>query len=473
MAAVAFRRMFGGAVRSTGKRYMSATTQLGTVSMAGTSSFSNPAPEVETQLYPSDQIDQGDIRVLDAIAHRAPNYGLSREFYTDPVFHQADLESIWYKEWVFAAHDADFQKPGDWRTLQIGDYPVLLIKAKDGKIRGFHNVCRHRGHPLCIGSSGTSKKRLKCPYHQWTYDFDGKLAFARDFSSEKEKFDKEDFSLKPVAIESAGGYIFVSVAENPKPFEPMGDVIESYLAPFDLREAKVAYESRVVEEGNWKMVWENNRECYHCKGSHAELVTTFPDGVWWNGLSGTEKERSIVRDMQESCKKMGLPSDFVMSDDAQYRLQRIPLTDNARSFTMDGTPAVKTKRLGRMPFEESVGDVLMYHYPSTWNHFLADHALSFRLLPMSPTKTELLVKWLVPKDAVEGVDYDLDNLTHVWKETNEQDRALVEGNQKGVTSPAYKPGPYNPEHEVGVSQFIDWYCDTIRGNILSKYASDV
>lgn len=244
-------------------------------------------------------------------------------------------------------------------------------------------------------------------------------------------------------------------------FRPLGDLLESYLAPFDLRNAKVAHQSKIVEQGNWKMVWENNRECYHCRRSHESLCKTFPDGVWWNGIGGTPEEKAQVARLRQKCKDMELPSDFVCSEDFQYRLMRIPLTNDARSFTLDGQPAVTTKRLGRMPAEDVVGDVLLYHYPNTWNHFLADHALSFRMLPISPTETELVTKWLVPKDAVEGVDYSLENLTQVWIATNFEDLVLVQRNQVGVTSPAYEPGPYNAMHEEGVSQFVDWYCAAV------------
>jgi phenylpropionate dioxygenase-like ring-hydroxylating dioxygenase large terminal subunit len=143
---------------------------------------------------------------------------------------------------------------------------------------------------------------------------------------------------------------------------------------------------------------------------------------------------------------------------------RIPFNDDARSFTMDGEPAVGKKRLGRMPGDEKVGDVLLFHYPGSWNHFLADHATSFRVLPLSPTETQVTTTWLVPEDAVEGEDYTLDilHVTHVWEKTNEQDTMLVERNQVGVSSPAFEPGPYNTQHEDGTSSFVDWYCNAIK-----------
>ena len=159
---------------------------------------------------------------------------------------------------------------------------------------------------------------------------------------------------------------------------------------------------------------------------------------------------------------MNLPHKFTAAENYQYRLMRIPLKGDARSFTMDGKPAVTTKRLGRMPVDDNVGDVLMYHYPNTWNHVLADHALSFRMIPISPTETELVTKWLVPADAIEGVDYDIDNLTKVWNATNMQDKFLVERNQIGLESPAYEPSPYNNIHEDEVNQFMDWYCESLK-----------
>jgi Rieske 2Fe-2S family protein len=370
---------------------------------------------------------------------------------------------------VFAGHDCELPKKGDFLTLQLGAYPVLIVRGKDNVLRAFHNVCRHRGFKLCGEANGSVKRRLKCPYHQWTYELDGKLAFARDFESEGDNFSKDDYSLKPVAMETAAGYLFISVNEEPKPFKPLGGLLNSYLAPFDLENAKVAHRSSIVEDGNWKMVWENNRECYHCKGNHDELVTTFPDGAWWDGKSGTPEEKAVVAELAQKCEELGLPSEFTAAENFQYRAMRIPLTDNARSFTLDGSPAV-AKCLGTMPEDEPVGDVLLYHYPSTWNHYLADHALSFRVLPISPTQTELQTTWLVPKDAVEGVDYDIDTLTHVWTETNAQDKALVEMNQVGVTSPAYEPGPYNTMHEVGVIEFVSWYCNSLLESLPTTHS---
>jgi phenylpropionate dioxygenase-like ring-hydroxylating dioxygenase large terminal subunit len=106
--------------------------------------------------------------------------------------------------------------------------------------------------------------------------------------------------------------------------------------------------------------------------------------------------------------------------------------------------------------------LLLFHYPSTWNHVLGDHAISFRMLPVSPGETQLTTKWLVHKDAVEGVDYNVKEMTEVWLATNDEDRRICQENQIGVTSPAYDPAPYSTVHEDGVVQFVDWYCSHLE-----------
>ena len=80
-----------------------------------------------------------------AIQTRRSGNGLSSEFYTDANIHQGELDLLWYKEWLFAGHECELQKPGDWLTMQVGKYPIIVVKGKDNEIRAFHNVCRHRG----------------------------------------------------------------------------------------------------------------------------------------------------------------------------------------------------------------------------------------------------------------------------------------------------------------------------------------
>jgi Rieske 2Fe-2S family protein len=133
-------------------------------------------------------------------------------------------------------------------------------------------------------------------------------------------------------------------------------------------------------------------------------------------------------------------------------------------YTMDGQAAVN-RPLTDTVTERDIGTLLLFHFPTTWNHVMADHATTFRLLPLTPTTTQLTTKWLVHKDAVEGRDYDLKRLTEVWMATNDADRRVCQENQIGVNSPAYEPAPYSPVHEDGVTQFVDWYCTHLEDRL--------
>lgn len=390
--------------------------------------------------------------MLRQLRSRREGFSLAQPFYIDPDYFKLDMELIWYRDWLFVGHDCELTKPGAYFTAQIGHYPVVIVRDREGKIRAFHNSCRHRGSRVCAGEKGLSA-RLVCPYHQWTYDLDGKLLFARDMA---EGFDKADFGLKPVACESVAGYIFICLASEPADFAPFRALMEPFFQPHRLTEAKVAYQSTIIEKGNWKLVWENNRECYHCAGNHPELCKTFPEAPTVTGVNGADSDPEMLAHWAK-CEANGLPSRFSIDKEGQFRATRAPLLRDAVSYTMSGKPAVK-RRLSDTVTADRIGALLLYHYPTTWNHVLGDHAVTFRVLPISPTETAVTTKWLVHKDAVEGVDYDLQELIHVWTETNDQDRQIVEENAFGITSPAYEPGPYSELHEGGVIQFVDWYA---------------
>ncbi|VDC26597.1 aromatic ring-hydroxylating oxygenase subunit alpha [Pseudogemmobacter humi] len=400
-------------------------------------------------------IDQGHL--LSLLRAQKSGMSLARPFYTSPDIYQHDLDSIWYRDWIFAAAAAELPKPGAYVTLQLGACPLVVVRGADGAIRAFHNVCRHRGQRLCPKPSGTTTK-LVCPYHQWTYDTDGKLLWARDMGAD---FDAAKHGLKQVHCAQTAGMVFVCLAAEAPDFAPMQAAADRYTARHRLDEMKVAHQSRIIENGNWKLVLENNRECYHCAGAHPALCRTFNDDP---NLVGSDDSLSSPAGAEHvnRCEAAGLPSRFLISDDQDWRLVRIPFVGAAVSYTMDGKAAAPM--IPGMPFANA-GSLLFFHYPNTWNHFLSDHVLTFRVLPVSPTETEVTTTWLVHKDAAEGRDYDLTRLTEVWLSTNDEDRRVVEENQKGINSPAYEPGPYSMQQESGVVQFIDWYLRRLAQSV--------
>ena len=139
----------------------------------------------------------------------------------------------------------------------------------------------------------------------------------------------------------------------------------------------------------------------------------------------------------------------------EFRCIRLPFHEGAVSFTMDGGPACR-KLLADFT-EADLGSVRMFRAPNNWNHFLSDHIIHFRVLPLGQDRTTVRTTWLVHEDAVEGVDYDIERLTEVWIATNAQDAELAEVNHRGIRSMAYRPGPYAPS-EFMLTNFANWYA---------------
>ncbi len=317
---------------------------------------------------------------LSRILSRTPDHALERALYCDAGVFQADLDEIWYKEWIFAVPSCEIPKTGNFATLQVGAYPVIIVRGADGQVRAFHNVCRHRGQRLSAKPCGTAAK-LVCPYHQWTYELDGRLLYAREMGPD---FDASQYGLRPVHCRNAGGMVWICLADEPPAFERLDGILQDYLAPSGLLDnAKVAHSTTIVENGNWKLVIENNRECYHCSSNHPELCRTYADDPLMTVMEGPQAASAEILAHWDRCDAAGLPARFVKQDDMQWRLARVPLMNNAESFTMS-TKAAVSKRMGTIPWNDA-GALMFYHFPSCWNHFLPDHAILFRMLPLDAT----------------------------------------------------------------------------------------
>ena len=405
----------------------------------------------------------------DLLRGRRPHHSLDRPFYTDPAFFALDLEHIWRKEWIFVGHTCEVAEPGRWFRTDIANESIIVLRGRDGAVRAFHNTCRHRGARICLAERGRVA-RLVCPYHQWSYDLDGRLMKARYMG---EDFDPSVHRLGPVHCEVVAGWIFVSLAENAPEIADFRRDVTPYLAPIEPDDCKVVFESSTVEKGNWKLVMENNRECYHCAGAHPELCQTLAEYDAVDDPRADAAYGDLLERKYRDWAALGLlyrPTPHHL----RYRAVRLPYVNGAVAMTPDGRPAC-TRLLGGLT-DPDLGSVRMLSLPNTWNHVGSDHVVSFRLLPISATETLLTTKWLVHKDARAGVDYDLDRLTAVWRATNDQDRQLVEMTQAGVASSGYRPGPYSGVIEAGVRDFVDWYVGAmttaLAGNAPLKLAAE-
>ncbi len=393
-----------------------------------------------------------DIKSIDALfTARRNGYTLPQALYTHDDAFDFDMKAIFAQSWLSVGFDCELPKSGSYLSLMIGKWPVIIVRDKSGNIRAFHNSCRHRGSMICALGSGTSPK-LVCPYHRWTYDLNGALFNANQMADD---FDKSDHGLKPIALEIVAGAMFICLSDDPPPFAEFGEKLSQYAAPHHYKDAKVAFQSVLVEHANWKLVMENARECYHCGTGHPELAKTFPvDMSNHFDLADDEAAQQFAAAM----KANGLATDPLEGD--WWQVARFALNKDCVSITMDGKHASQ-----KLMCDANSGDIGSMRWaidPHCFVHSTADHVFWFSAMPVSATETHVTGKWLVHKDAVEGVDYDVNALSDLWTRTNCQDKELAENNHMGVNSLGYAPGPYSPDSEMLSRRFTDWYCDQSR-----------
>lgn len=410
--------------------------------------------------------DPSLLRIL--LANRRKGYSLEAPFYLDPEICRLDTEMIFGRHWIFVGVAPQASEPGDFFTVEIGSNSIIIVRNDDMELRAFHNVCRHRGSRICQTSSGTTGN-LVCPYHQWTYNLSGDLIHADRMAS---TVDLATLSLKRVHLRNLEGLIFICLARNPPAdFDSMAESIAPYLAPHRLEECKVAAQTDLIEHGNWKLTMENNRECYHCVAQHPELINSMFEHGFGYEVDGEDEQAQIYYDQlvcesQERWEKMGLPSTEIDQLDGRetgFRVIRLPLDRTGQSQTLN-TEVASRRLLGDFT-DPALGGLSVWTQPNSWHHFMSDHVVSFSALPIDATRTLVRTTWCVHKDAIEDVDYTVENLTAVWAATNAQDSQLVQEVQIGVASSAYSPGPYSLVAEGLVESFCRWYAGNMSQHV--------
>jgi Rieske 2Fe-2S family protein len=406
--------------------------------------------------------------LTDLLRRRRPGFMLEAPFYTDPEIFKTDLDLIFGRHWIFVGLEPDVPEPGDVMTVRIGSASILIVRDDDNQIHALHNVCRHRAARL-VSEEKTSVGRLVCPYHAWTYGLDGKLLHAEHMQDD---FDPSCNGLKQVHLRSLEGLLFVCLADDPPAdFDAMANIIGPYLAPHDIPNSKIVQQIDLIEEGNWKLTMENNRECYHCSLNHPELTTSIFEFGFGFDADEQDPERQALRQRYDDMvarsladwENGGIPSaeiENLTGPVSAFRIGRMPMDQAGESQTLDTKVACR-KLLGGLA-EKRLGDLSVHTQPNSWQHLMSDHIVSFAVFPLTPNRTLLRTKWLVHKDAVEGRDFDLENLVHVWRETNLQDGRLVGLTQSGVESDGYVPGRYSARTEGQVEQFVAWYIGRLK-----------
>ena len=402
--------------------------------------------------------------IADWLSQDRPGHTLPRELYVSEAAFQFDAEVMLKSVWLYACTVAHVKHPGDYFVFELASNSIIIVRGRDHQVRAFWNSCRHRGSRICEQQRGRAP-RLMCPYHQWTYGLDGALLAARSMAQD---FVKADHGLVPVAVENVAGLIFICMADDPPPIDRVKADIAGQIAVYDLEKCKVAVQDDLIEHANWKLVMENNRECYHCDAGHPELVSVLGTYGFGKGLP-EDGERDVVDDSaydavvaakRDEWKALGIDRDLIEFPGGWWhRIARLALANGAVTQSIDGKLASK-KLIG--PFTQpETSSLSVWTQPNSWHHFCCDHVVTFSLTPLSADRTLLRTSWLVHEDAVEGVDYDPEHIAALWRATNNQDGHFSQINHLGIATGGYRQGPYAVEEKL-VEAFKDFYVDRAR-----------
>ncbi|HEV7254936.1 MAG TPA: aromatic ring-hydroxylating dioxygenase subunit alpha [Mesorhizobium sp.] len=350
--------------------------------------------------------------------------------YFDPDWFAREQAAIWRKEWVCVGRAGDLPAML-LKRVSVGGENLVLLKDRDGKIACFHNTCRHRGAELCPGPERPLHGRLiACPYHQWSYDFSGRLV-RTPFVSLGSDFRKEDHGLFPAHVREWNGFLFVCLADEPPDFGAMPDPAPSALDNWPMGELVVGHLMVKRLNCNWKIFWENYNECLHCPGIHPGLSEAVP--IYAKGYMAPNED----------------------PDWEPERAQSEPvLKPGRRTWTVDGR-ACGPEFADLTDAEREAGHTFVTLLPSVFVCAHVDYVRAVRVTPVGPEETELRVEWLFAPETLQAPGFDLANVVDFATTVLNEDSAACEMNQRGLRSSRYRGGTLMPQ-EFDLFRFHEW-----------------
>jgi Rieske 2Fe-2S family protein len=354
--------------------------------------------------------------------------------YTDPDLFAAEQEHIFEQMWFCAARSSDVGAPGAFKTVEVGRESVLVTRNRKGEARAFFNVCRHRGAKLCTEESGEARRAFQCPYHAWTYDFDGKLVAAPNLTKMPD-IDRVEYGLRTIAVQEWLGYVWVCLAEQPPSFgdtvrsavvERLGDLasLENYGVENLAVGRRIVYDVKA----NWKLIIENFMECYHCATIHPELTEVLPEFA------------------------DGYAAQYFVGHGAEF-------APDVKGFTVDGSEGVD-----RIPGVSQDQDRRYYAItikPQVFVNLVPDHVIFHRMFPMAADRTVVECDWLYLPGVVEsGVDVDAS--VELFHRVNVQDFDACERCQPTMSSRVYADGGVLVPSEHHIGEFHQWVQSMVR-----------
>ncbi len=385
----------------------------------------------------------------DLIASQKPGYSLDQRFYADDAVYELEIERVVNRNWILAGHVSELAKPGDFKVFEVALESAVIVHGKDGTIKAFANVCRHRGSRVCLAPTGNAKKFI-CPYHGWTYDTDGSLIAARNMNSD---FDFGSHGLKSVSLEIIHGFLLVCFSDFPPSLENCRKDLEEPMALFDTVNLKVVAHKDYAIPANYKLSIENYLECYHCATAH-------PDYARMHTLMLDDKKRARVQkhmlDKMSACGlrriEIAFSENRARPGEMGYAYSRSALFEGFVTGSKDGSPVAPL--LGELSdYDGGASDFTL----GAFSFMLAysDHVVAYVFTPVDKDNCKIKIFWLVRDDAEEGKDYDVGRLTWLWDITTEADKTIIVNNSKGIHSRYYEPGPFSGM-EGDETSYIEW-----------------
>jgi Rieske 2Fe-2S family protein len=340
--------------------------------------------------------------------------------FTAPGVFVWEMENV-FTGWVCAGHVSALDVPGKFVTRELGPDSVLIVAGEDGRPRAFLNVCRHRGARVVQEREGHVRRRLRCPYHAWSYGLDGELRAAPHMNG-VEDFEFPCWGLIEVRLAVVGGLVLIDLSGNaPEPDEHVGDLL-AHLRRYRVETLERGDAVTYDVAANWKGIAENYNECLHCPGVHPEL----------NALSH-------------------YMSGDIMVGAGAWCGGSMTLRPGASTMAREGGEN------GRRPIQGLAGEDLesiLYFalFPNALVSLHPDYVMLHTLWPRASDRTEVVCEWYFEPATMAAEGFDPSDAIDFWDQVNREDWHVCELTQKGVRTRGYVPGRYSAE-EADVHAF--------------------
>jgi glycine betaine catabolism A len=341
---------------------------------------------------------------------------LPRTAYTSERVLAFELERLFAGSWVCVARAEDLPQPGDQTAVQVGEVGVLVVRDRDGALRAFANVCRHRGHELLPAGASARARSVVCPYHAWSYRLDGSLRAAPGMR-DAPGFEPPAHGLVDLPLEEWHGFVMVNASGDAPPLRQHLGALEELVAPYRPERMVAMASHQYRPSANWKVLCENYHECYHCPRIHPELCRVSPPSSGHN---------------------YDLPGAWVGGS--------MDLREQATTMSFDG-------RSGGMPIQGLDGRRLrtveyLHLLPNLLLSLHPDYLMTHLISPLGPALSRIVCTWYFPPEAAELPGFDPVYAVEFWDRTNRQDWAACESVQRGMANPHFRPGPLAPGEDA-------------------------